>query len=463
MKNRLIILFAFTLFSYSVVSGVAVASNNATVEGASVVAAPSELVNAYKREFSFLETQKRSLQARKYALEQKLRNSRQMHEKTISGLEQDLLGLDVKIDKANEKISEVQGQLEKGSENNQLVDVTINQAQESLKSYGIKIIDFRDGERLTDEDILNIIFDKTGNLLVDLASIKKQEGVFFLEDGSEARGTITRIGQIASYGVSDKATGALIPAGEGYLKIWNPKDSKKVLSTSKALMSGSSLPEEIGIFIYDDPNKAVDPPREKDFSDVVKAGGVVGYVIMSFGVIAMLVSIVRYFRLQLAAKRTANINAQVEALMKKGQVKEALEFCKEKKGVMARVLSSVLEVIHKDRETLEYIISESLLREGGKLDLGKNIINAVAIVSPLLGLLGTVAGIIKTFDVIVQFGTGNPKMMAGGISEALVTTELGLIVAIPAYILGTLLVGWADSIKAHIEESTLKVVNLYNS
>jgi len=62
----------------------------------------------------------------------------------------------------------------------------------------------------------------------------------------------------------------------------------------------------------------------------------------------------------------------------------------------------------------------------------------------------------------VEFGTGNPKMMAGGISEALVTTELGLIVAIPIYIVATLLSGWADRIKGDIEEATLKVINLYH-
>ncbi len=83
----------------------------------------------------------------------------------------------------------------------------------------------------------------------------------------------------------------------------------------------------------------------------------------------------------------------------------------------------------------------------------------MAAVSPLLGLLGTVTGMISTFDVITEFGTGNPKLLSGGISEALVTTELGLIVAIPALLLGHLLSGWSDGIRDGLDASALAVVN----
>lgn len=462
MKNFLI--FSFTVFLSLCASIPCMAeSANSSNTTSAMVAAPSELINAYKREFSFLETQKRAMQARKFALEQKLRNSKEMHQKKLSLLERKLLSLDTDIDRANEKISQVQTQLEEKNENTQLVEVTVNQARETLKSYGVKVLDFQDGARLSDEDILNIIFERAGALLGGLSDIKKEDGVFFLEDGSQTKGKIIRVGRIASYGISEKATGCLIPAGEGYLKIWNPDDPEKVQATADALLNSSPLPSETGIFIYDNPDKAVEPPKTKDFRDIIRAGGVVGYVIIAFGLIALIVAAIRFFRLQLAANRTKGISANVTGFIKKGEVREAGEFCAGQKGVMARVLSSVIGVIDKDRETLEYIISESLLREGGKLSLGRNVINAVSMVSPLLGLLGTVAGIIKTFDVIVQFGTGNPKMMAGGISEALVTTELGLIVAIPAYIIGTLLSGQEERIKAEIEEATLKVINLYHS
>ena len=85
----------------------------------------------------------------------------------------------------------------------------------------------------------------------------------------------------------------------------------------------------------------------------------------------------------------------------------------------------------------------------------------IAGVAPLLGLLGTVTGMIQTFDVITEFGTSDPKLLAGGIAVALVTTEQGLIVAIPCLLLGNLLSGWADRIKDDMEKGALKVINLY--
>jgi biopolymer transport protein ExbB len=83
-----------------------------------------------------------------------------------------------------------------------------------------------------------------------------------------------------------------------------------------------------------------------------------------------------------------------------------------------------------------------------------------AAVAPLLGLLGTVTGMISTFDVITEYGTGDPKLLSGGISEALVTTELGLVVAIPTLLIGTLLSGRAEAIKGTLERAALHVMNL---
>jgi len=84
-----------------------------------------------------------------------------------------------------------------------------------------------------------------------------------------------------------------------------------------------------------------------------------------------------------------------------------------------------------DTETLELKLSESILREVPKLSKRLTLIKIISVVAPLIGLLGTVTGMINTFQAITLFGTGDPKLMAGGISQALVTTVLGLVVAIP--------------------------------
>jgi len=101
------------------------------------------------------------------------------------------------------------------------------------------------------------------------------------------------------------------------------------------------------------------------------------------------------------------------------------------------------------------------LHESTHLNRFGAVIMVIAAVSPLLGLLGTVTGMISTFDVITEFGTGDPKLLSGGISIALVTTQLGLIVAIPLLLLGNMLSGWAERIKDDIERSALRVINQF--
>ena len=104
---------------------------------------------------------------------------------------------------------------------------------------------------------------------------------------------------------------------------------------------------------------------------------------------------------------------------------------------------------------------ESILNESTSLDRFGNFILVLAAVAPLLGLLGTVTGMIATFDIITTHGTGDPKLLSGGISEALVTTMLGLVVAIPLLLLGNLMGGWAQNIKDSMEQSALHIVNLF--
>ena len=105
-------------------------------------------------------------------------------------------------------------------------------------------------------------------------------------------------------------------------------------------------------------------------------------------------------------------------------------------------------------------MSEAILHESGHLNRFGTAILVIAAVAPLLGLLGTVTGMIATFDIITEFGTGDPKLLSGGIAIALVTTELGLIVAIPTLLVGNLLSGWSDKIKDNMEAAALRVINV---
>ena len=111
-----------------------------------------------------------------------------------------------------------------------------------------------------------------------------------------------------------------------------------------------------------------------------------------------------------------------------------------------------------DRETLELKLAEAIAQETPSLQRFLALLKIIGVVAPLLGLLGTVTGMINTFQAITLFGTGDPKMMAGGISQALVTTVLGLVVAIPIVLLHTLVSSRSKRIAQVIEERAIGVM-----
>ena len=129
-----------------------------------------------------------------------------------------------------------------------------------------------------------------------------------------------------------------------------------------------------------------------------------------------------------------------------------------KDNALGRILSIQKENQGVDPETLELKIDEAILREVPQLEKYHSIIKVFAAVAPLLGLLGTVVGMIVTFQALTLFGTGDPKLMAGGISQALVTTMLGLIVAIPLVFLHSILTSWSTSLIEILEEQSAGLI-----
>ena len=125
-------------------------------------------------------------------------------------------------------------------------------------------------------------------------------------------------------------------------------------------------------------------------------------------------------------------------------------------------LGRVLQVAEQNKlanvETLELKLGEAVFRETPRLTRTLLFIKIIGVVAPLLGLLGTVTGMIVTFQAITLFGTGDPKLMAGGISQALVTTVLGLTVAIPVVLLHTLVSGRSKRILHILQEQSAGIV-----
>jgi len=197
---------------------------------------------------------------------------------------------------------------------------------------------------------------------------------------------------------------------------------------------------------------AVDPSRGQILSLLIQApglaerinqGGLVGYFIIFIGLLGLALSL---WRLLVLRQDGQAINQQLTTDIASQD------------NALGRILSVHNEHDAMDTESLELKIDEAILKEVPKLEKYHSIIKVFAAVAPLLGLLGTVVGMIVTFQALTLFGTGDPKLMAGGISQALVTTMLGLIVAIPLVFLHSVLTSWSGTLIEVLEEQSAGLI-----
>jgi len=170
----------------------------------------------------------------------------------------------------------------------------------------------------------------------------------------------------------------------------------------------------------------------------IAQGKTVGYVIISLGIVGFLLAM---WRMLVLFTTSAKVNRQIKNL---GQPTTD--------NPLGRVLSVNKEGGSTDIETMELKLGEAILRETPKLNAMLPVLKIISVVAPLLGLLGTVTGMIVTFQAITLYGAGDPKLMAGGISTALVTTVLGLTVAIPMVFLHTLVSSRAKRLTQILQE-----------
>ena len=414
----------------------------------------TDLQKAYAKEFAYLKAQKEMLEQRLSEVQKensiKLRDAKN----DIAKLEKEVLAKNAQSEKLSDDLFRARQNFQMLGDDTALVESVLMQATTTLKPYGI---DTNVDKEKYQEALANI-FTHTDKLIRELSAISTSQGKFYAQDGSEIAGQIIKIGNIASYGVSSQLSGALVPAGDGKLKIYKAPEAAQ---SAKALMQNQS-PAELNIFVYENVNKEIDDVKEKTIMGIINSGGIIGWVIVFLGLIGVLLAVLRAFFLMGASTTTDTLTRDTLQTLLKGGVENALEFLKNKRGSTARVLKATVRNLDRDREHIEDIVAESILHESSRLDKFGSVILVIAAVSPLLGLLGTVTGMIATFDIITEFGTGDPKLLSGGISIALVTTELGLIVAIPILMIGNLLSGWAEKVKDSMEHSALHLINEYS-
>jgi biopolymer transport protein ExbB len=182
--------------------------------------------------------------------------------------------------------------------------------------------------------------------------------------------------------------------------------------------------------------------QSPDLKERIQQGGWIGFIILGLGAIGLLLAIQRFIYLAITGRGVALQQKEIVASLK---------------NPLGRILSVYNDSI-QDVETLSLKLDEAILREIPKIERGLITLAMLAAIAPMLGLLGTVSGMIETFQSITLFGTGDPKLMSGGISQALVTTELGLAVAIPLVLIHSAISSKSNRLVQILDEESAAIV-----
>lgn len=368
----------------------------------------------------------------------------------------------------------VSAQLEQQFEENQQRIITARQALDerlgALKElFGVLQTVSGDTQGVFNTSLTNIQYPDRGDFLVELgskmagasslASIEDIERLWaMLQHEIVESGRVVRFNHVVTKADGQQEEMEVIRVGSlniinenGYLK----HDSQEGSVTELARQPESRYTGTTGDLIDADSGVVsfgVDVTRgtilgllveSPTIKDRIEQGGIVGYCIIALGIVGLLIAIWRWFGL-------TGDSRKVSAQLKRETASTD--------NPLGRVLAAYESNRGADTETVELKLSEAALKEMPGLTKGLLFIKVVSAVAPLMGLLGTVTGMIKTFQVITLYGAGDPKMMAGGISQALMTTVLGLVVAIPMVLLHTVVSGQSRKIINILQSQSAGIV-----
>jgi biopolymer transport protein ExbB len=278
-------------------------------------------------------------------------------------------------------------------------------------------------------------------------------GTFFGPDGKQVRGRIAHVGDIAALGLSENTGGVLLKLEGGYRVL-----DESARSEAEQLVAGER-PREIDVFLFSPECTGHDPTQGNSFVAMLNKGGPVAWVIMCLALLGLLLVCERFWTLSRLTNWGTGRFEDVAARLQADDFQGACALTN-RMGAVGKVLRGVIERRHMLREELEKQVSETVLKAMPPLERSLTILVVITAVAPLLGLLGTVTGMISTFNVITEFGTGDPKLLSGGISEALITTKLGLSVAVPFLLIRSLIARWSDRIIENMQTYALATMNI---
>ncbi len=194
--------------------------------------------------------------------------------------------------------------------------------------------------------------------------------------------------------------------------------------------------------------------------EVFQKGGFLMYPIFICSLIALTIFFERMFYLKSIKTKSKRFVDRVKNMVKKGSIELAVSACRKSPTPISQIMLAGLMKCGQGREEIKEAIEDSANQEIPLLERNLSTLSTIGNITPLLGLLGTVFGMIKAFNVIAAMGVGNPEALAGGISEALLTTAFGLSVAIPTIVIYNYLAHRVDRLIKEMEISCVDLLDL---
>ncbi len=403
---------------------------------------------AYQREGALLRAERDALQAELELARQNGEAQRREQTTEIERITAEIHALRAEVEQLGDEIDAMQAQALAGDDHAALFEATLDLARERLEERGREI-----GTAGTTADRLDAVV-RAGIEEVRLdATIHTEEGSFYAPDGELVQGTVVRVGRVAALGAAPGAAGVLGWAPGGGLQVVDDGGSA---DAARRLAAGEQV-GDIPLALLDPDGASSDRKTRRGLRAVARDGGPIAWIILVLGALGLGMVAER----SIALLRRSNLHLerlpQVHQAVRDGDLARAAERCRGM-GALSDVLLAVLSSPGGSREELETRAGEAVLRALPGLERSQWMLNVIVAASPLLGLLGTVTGMISTFDVISQVGTGDPEMLSGGISVALITTQLGLAVAVPLLLLKSATARWSARLRGAMQIEALALV-----
>lgn len=192
--------------------------------------------------------------------------------------------------------------------------------------------------------------------------------------------------------------------------------------------------------------------------EIIKAGGPVMWPIIALSIAAAAIVLERLWSLQESRVIPPELTDKVWKLVAAGQLSDRHIEAIAQNSALGQILAAGLQNRHRPREWVKEAIEDTGRHVAHELERFLNMLGTIAAVSPLMGLLGTVIGIISAFNAITHDGVGDPKVLSGGIGQALITTAAGLVVAIPSLMGYRYLRGRVDALVIAMEKEAIRLV-----